>query len=145
MRLPAGHIAAALAALLSAGCISPHHSAATDVDPHRWTQGAEILVSDADTVTLHDAALFLRCNDRFDEDTLTVRIAVTSPDSLRCEEHFRMVIPRPKGPAALMREAVIPYRRRICFARSGDYRFTVTPLRPVRGVEAMGINLTKSE
>lgn len=146
MKRPVRLIAAATAALLLAGgCVSPHQSAATDVDPARWSAAAEILLPNADTVTLRDAALFLRCNDRFAEDTLTLRIATVTPDSLRFEEPFLLVIPRPEGPAAMMREVVIPYRRRILFTQSGDYRCFVVPTRPVRGVEAVGISLTKSQ
>lgn len=146
MKRPVRSIAAVTAVLLLAGgCVSPRQSAAADVDPVRWSGAAEIRLANADTVTLRDAALFLRCNDRFAEDTLTVRIATVTPDSLRFEEPFLLVIPRPEGPAAMMREAVIPYRQRILFTQSGDYRFIVTPVRPVRGIEAVGINMTKSE
>lgn len=87
----------------------------------------------------------LRCNDRFAEDTLTLRIATVTPDSLRFEEPFRLVIPRDESPAPLKREVAVPYRLRIRFTQSGDYRCILTPTRPVRGVEAVGINLTKSE
>ena len=95
-------------------------------------------------MSLRDAVIFLRCNDRFAEDTLTVRIATVTPDSLRFGEWFLLVIPHPKGPAALMREAAIPYRRRIRLTQHGDYRCSVTPVRPVRGVEAVGIDLQES-
>ena len=106
MRASARYIAAAAtAALLAGGCVSPHQSAATDVDPFRWELGAEILLPNADTVTLRDTEVFLRCNDRFAEDTLTVRIATVTPDSLRFGEWFLLVIPHPKGPAALIRSA----------------------------------------
>lgn len=146
MKSPARHIAAAAAAaFLAGGCVSPHQSAATDVDPFRWETGAEILLPNADTVTLRDAEVFLRCNDRFSEDTLTLRIATVTPDSLRFEEPFLLVIPRAGNPAALMREIVVPYRRRIRFAQSGDYRCILTPVRPLRGIEAVGINLEMSK
>ena len=105
---------------------------------------AEIRLPNADTVSLRDAVIFLRCNDRFAEDTLTVRIATVTPDSLRFGEWFLLVIPHPKGPAALMREAAIPYRRRIRLTQHGDYRCSVTPVRPVRGVEAVGVDLQQS-
>lgn len=145
MKRSAAHIAAAaVAALLAGSCVSPHQSAATDVDPVRWDSRAEIRLPNADTVTLRDAVIFLRCNDRFTEDTLTVRIATITPDSLRFGEWFLLVIPRSEGPAALMREASIPYRRRICLTQSGDYRCIITPIRPVRGIEAIGIDLEKS-
>lgn len=146
MKVSARHIVAATAAAwLAGGCISPHQSAATDVDPFRWEREAEIRLPNADTVTLRDAAVFLRCNDRFAEDTLTLRIATVTPDSLRFEEPFRLVIPRDESPAPLKREVAVPYRLRIRFTQSGDYRCILTPTRPVRGVEAVGINLTKSE
>ena len=117
-RMRQGLFAAAAALLLSgvAGCASDSWSAAADVNPSEWAAGAGILFPNADSLARYDATLFLRCNDRFAEDTLTVRIAVTTPDSLR---------------------------RAIRLGRTGDYRFTVTPTRPIRGVEAVGLTIRK--
>ena len=111
----------------------------TDVNALGWEAPATIVVTNTDTTTLRDMDLFLRYDDRMDEDTLTVRIAVVTPDS------FRLVLPAAHTPAALSREADLPYRRRIRFARTGDYCITVTPGRPVKGIEAVGINIVKSE
>ena len=135
----------ATAALLATGCLSPHQSAVTDVDAASWREAAHLTLPNSDTTTLRDLELFLRCNDLFTEDTLTVRIAVVTPDSLRHEEPFGLVFPPAHTPAALTREADIPYRRRVRFARTGDYLITITPGRPVRGVEAVGINIVKSQ
>ena len=126
------------------GCSSPCQTAAADVSPRRWEASAEIRLENVDTVMLRNAALFLRCNDRFTEDTLTVRIAALSPDSLRFEEPFLLALTRTNGPAALMREYLVPYRHRIRLGRTGEYRFLITPIRPVRGVEAIGIQLSES-
>lgn len=126
------------------GCTSPWQTAATDVNPAGWDRAVEIRIDNADTVTLRDAALFVRYDERFTEDTLTVRIATISPDSLRFEEPFLLAITRQDGPAALTRETPVAYRRRIRLTKEGEYRFIVTPLRPVRGVEAVGIRLAKS-
>ena len=115
----------------------------TDVNALGWEAPATIVVTNTDTTTLRDMDLFLRYDDRMDEDTLTVRIAVVTPDSLRHEEAFRLAAAH--TPAALSREADLPYRRRIRFARTGDYCITVTPGRPVKGIEAVGINIVKSE
>ena len=112
----------------------------TDVNALGWEAPATIVVTNTDTTTLRDMDLFLRYDDRMDEDTLTVRIAVVTPDSLRHEEAFRLVLPAAHTPAALSREADLPYRR-----RTGDYCITVTPGRPVKGIEAVGINIVKSE
>lgn len=137
---------AATAVLLlsvTAGCASDSRSAAADVNPAGWATGAEIVFPNADSLARYDATLFLRCNDRFAEDTLTVRITVTTPDSLRSEELFLLAIPRTPSPAPLVREAAVPYRRAVSFRRTGDYRFTVTPTRPIRGVEAVGLTIHK--
>ncbi len=126
------------------GCVSPCQSAATDINPAQWRHTAEIRIENTDTVTWRDAALFLRYDERFKEDTLTVRIAAVSPDSLRFEEYFLLAIPRTEGPAALTSEALIPYRIRLRLDRRGEYRWCITPVRNVRGVEAVGIRLSKS-
>lgn len=116
-----------------------------DVDASGWDSPVAIILTNNDTTTLRDMDLFLRYDGRMDEDTLTVRIAVITPDSLRHEEPFRLALPPIHTPAALSREADIPYRRRIRFARTGDYRISITPGRPVKGIEAVGINIVKSE
>lgn len=65
----------------------------TDVNASGWDTPAAIVFTNTDTTTLRDMDLFLRYDDRMDEDTLTVRIAVVTPDSLRHEEAFRLVLP----------------------------------------------------
>ena len=137
--------ALAAAALLAAGCMSPHGAVATDVNSASWSDPAPLTLANADTTTLRDVNLFLRCNDRFAEDSLTVRIRMRTPDSLQHEEPFVMVIPPAHTPAAISREADIPYRRRVRFDRTGDYHLTITPCRPVEGVEAVGIHIVKSQ
>ncbi|MDE5622022.1 MAG: hypothetical protein K2K30_04585 [Alistipes sp.] len=140
------HITAATAiALLAGSCYTSHRSTAVDTDARSWERAAVLTLRNADTLSLHDLRLFLRCDERFAEDTFSVRIAVTTPSVLRYEEPFLIAVPRDTGPAALMREHVVPYRRRIRFAEAGDYRISITPLRPLRGVEAVGIDLVKSE
>ena len=126
--------ALAAAALLAAGCMSPHGAVATDVNSASWSDPAPLTLANADTTTLRDVNLFL-----------TVRIRMRTPDSLQHEEPFVMVIPPAHTPAAISREADIPYRRRVRFNRTGDYHLTITPCRPVEGVEAVGIHIVKSQ
>lgn len=141
---------ASLAALVAlagtgAGCVTPHQSAASDVDPTEWSTPAEVVFPNTDTLSSRDIMLFLRCNERFEEDTLTVRIATVTPDSLRCVELVPLRISRTRTPAALTFETAIPYRRAVRLERTGDYRFFITPNRPVQGVEAVGIHLTDND
>lgn len=118
---------------------------AADVDPLAWDAPVDVAWENADTTTLRDVSVFVRCNDGFAGDTLTVRIATLTPDSLRCEEPLLLGIARTPGPAALGQESVVPYRRMSLFGRPGTYRMTITPVRPVRGIEAVGIHIVTSE
>lgn len=133
----------AVLAVLGAACATPHRTAVTDVSPLAWCDEVEIPFENADTLSLLDLSIFLRCNNRFAEDTLTVRIGLRTPDSLRCEEPFILAVPRVDGPAALVREAVVPYRRRVRLDRSGRYVLSVAPSRCVRGVEAVGVDIVE--
>ncbi|WP_418992467.1 hypothetical protein [Alistipes sp.] len=144
MRSPAGNRGRSLlcAAVLSlAGCISPREGMVTDVDPVRWDAPAGVVIPNADTTSLREMALFLRLNDRFGDDTVSFRIEVRTPDSLRCEETVLFAVPRGQSSAARARIADIPYRSRVQFPLTGDYRLTVTPCRPLQGVEAVGVRL----
>lgn len=144
MHLGARHIRFSLlgaAATLAVGCVSPREGMVTDVNPACWDAPAGITIPNADTTSLREVALFLRLNDRFTDDTLSLRIEVRTPDSLRREETVQFAIPRRQPPAARARIAVLPYRSRVRFGRAGDYLMTVTPCRPVGGVEAVGVKL----
>lgn len=132
-------------ALLLAGCLTSHRSVATDVDPEEWAAAAEIVIPNADTLAHCDLSFYLRFDERFRDDTLTLRIEVRTPDSLRFDESFLFCAAHPRRPAAVRSEAAAAYRRRATFARSGDYRFLVTPVRPVAGVEAVGLHIAESE
>lgn len=115
-----------------------------DTPPEDWRTGIVLTVPNTDTLTERDITLYLRLNERFDDDTLTLRIATLTPDSLRCEETVLLTAPRGNTPAALNRIAEALYRRRAVFSRMGDYRIILTPCRSVTGVEAAGIHLEKS-
>lgn len=138
-------VAIVAVAAVATGCITPHQSAACDVDPFGWSTTAEVVFDNADTLSLRDAEFFLRCDERFDTDTLTLRVATVAPDSLRFVEYVSLHIPPVTTPAPLTAEAVVPYRRRIRLAQQGAYRFFITPCRSVRGVEAIGIHFAPSD
>lgn len=140
-----GRMAALLLPLLAAvccgSCVTPRLSVAADTDPAAWHETAEMTLRNDDTLARRNLSLFLRCNDRFEEDTLTVHVAMLTPDSLRFGEPFLLTLRHDRRPASLASETVIPYRRRVRFGRTGDYRIRITPARPVRGVEAVGIHI----
>ncbi|MEG0498796.1 MAG: hypothetical protein RR996_02090 [Alistipes sp.] len=136
---------AIIAALLLAGCTSPHQVAVTDVSATAWRDSAQVTIYNADTLTLRDLNLLVRSNEAFEGDTLTLCVSVTSPDTLRYSELFTLHIPHSRHAASLRREAEIPYRLSVMLADTGNYQFTFRPTRPVRGVEAVGIHLLKND
>ncbi len=140
-RLPAS----ALAALLAGSCLSARVSTAVDVDTRAWRRAATFVLPNSDTAALRDLRLFLRCDERFAEDTVTFRITVTTPGRLRFEELFLAATPRTQSSAALLGERIIPYRRAVRFAETGDYRISIAPLRTLKGVEAVGLDIVQSE
>ena len=148
-KTPKGTVVKRLACLLlagtaiavSGGCAQPGRSYVADVDPQGWGTGTVLTLPNDDTLTMYDLEIFLRCNDRFAEDTLTLRIETITPDSLHVEEFLHVPFPQSQTPAAVARETKVPYRRRVLLRQSGDYRMILTPTRRVRGVEAVGATL----
>ncbi len=130
---------------LGSSCtVKPRISSAADTGG-AWDGEVRILFANDDSLACGDMNLFLRCNDRFHEDTLSVRITLHTPDSLRHAEDLQLVFPASEStPAALVREVVIPYRRDVQLGRCGEYTISVAPSRRVEGVESVGINLVKS-
>ncbi len=129
---------------LVVGCSSPYRSIVADVDATAWVDPVELILPNAATLDCYDWQLFVRGDDRIAADTFTLRIAVVTPDSLRFEESFLVRLPARPVPAAVLSEADIDYRRRVRLSRSGDYRLTIRPLYPLRGIEAVGIQTVKS-
>lgn len=124
--------------LWAAGCTSPCTAVMTDVNPAGWCLPAEVSITNTDTLAARELHVVLRSTGAFAGDTLTLRIGVCAPDSLCYEEPFPVRLSPPKaGPVA--RETRTLYRSRVILADTGRYRFTITPVRSVRGVEAVGL------
>ena len=104
-----------LALLPAAGCLSPHRSAVADVDPLGWREAAEVRFPNADTLAVCDLWLVVRYDAAF-----------------------------AGGPSPLLCDTAVLYRRRAVLRCAGDYRMTIRPCRPVRGIEAVGVTIEKS-
>lgn len=143
MRCIAAGLAAA--AWLATGCSTPYRSVVADVDAGTWDTPIELTLPNTDTLNPYDWQFFVRCDERIVPDTFTVRIAVVTPDTLRFEEPFAVQLPACTTPAARLCETLLDYRRRVRLSRTGDYRLTITPVRPLRGIEAVGIQTVESD
>lgn len=135
----------AAAAWLATGCSTPYRSVVADVDAGAWNAPVELTMPNTDTLNNYDWQFFVRSDERIAPDTFTVRIAVVTPDSLRFEEPFAVQLPVCTTPAARLCENLLDYRRRVRLSRTGDYRLTIRPVRPLRGIEAVGIQTVVSD
>ncbi len=133
------------AVMMMWSCGTGRQSYATDTDLKQWDGGAEILLPNIDTTTRRDISVFIFHTDVFREDTLSLRITTTTPDSLYHSEPLLFVTHHRKNAVGMSCEDVVAYRRNVVFDKQGDYKMTITPLRPVKGVAAVGIQLSKSE
>ena len=127
-----------LALLPAAGCLSQHRSAVADVDPLGWREAAEVRFPNADTLAVCDLWLVVRYDAAFAGGPVDLEVTTVAPDSLRATEPFTLRLAPSRGPSAVL------YRRRAVLRCAGDYRMTIRPCRPVRGIEAVGVTIEKS-
>lgn len=131
-----------LLALLSTGCIAPVESVAADLPAEGWSGPVTLRYANGDTLARRELRLFLRLDETFRQDSLTLRIETRTPDSLRTVEYHRLVFGGPRSATPLQTVVEIPYRRDVQLRCTGDYLFVLTPVRPLRGAEAVGLRLT---
>lgn len=120
-------------------CTAPEQAFVTDVKCFDAAHPAIIRMHHTQPDTSGELRIFMRTDDRFTEDSLTVRIDSFSPDSLRCTEYHRLVFRRGHRINAIKSIVEIPYRRQVVLKEAGNYYFTLTPTRPVAGIEAVGM------
>lgn len=135
-------IAAGWCVAMGSSCLSPQQVYVTDTNPNKWLHPAEVVVPNADTATLRDLTLILRTNTSLESDTLTLRIGLEAPDSLRYEELFTLRMERAPRAAAIRPLTERLYREEAILCDTGRYRFRITPTHTVRGIEAVGIRIT---
>ena len=81
----------------------------------------------------------------FAGDPVDLEVTTVAPDSLRLTETFTLRLAPSYGPSPLLRDTAVLYRRRAVLRREGEYRMAIRPSEPVRGIEAVGITIEKSE
>lgn len=129
----------ALGGLFTVACTAPEESYVTDVKHFDPDHTALVKVKNHRTGARGELKLFLRADDRFQEDSLTIKIVTYTPDSLRTEELHRLILPRGGRINALKSVIEIPYRRGVELREQGHYYFALTPTRSVEGIEAVGL------
>lgn len=130
---------------LLTGCIRPTQAVMEDVNPYGWEEMAAVEIENGDTATLRDLNLVIRANRDFRADSLHLELTLINPDSAYYAEEVSLAMQHRRMPAALRMTDEIPYRRSVVLNRMGSYRLVIRPLKEVEGVEAVGINIVKSE
>lgn len=133
----------ALCGLFTVACTAPEESYVTDVLHFDPDHTAIVKVKNHRAGARGELKIFLRVDDRFQEDSLTVKIVTYTPDSLRTEELHRLILPRGGRINALKQVLEIPYRRSVELREEGHYYFALTPTRSVEGIEAVGLLFRK--
>ena len=123
----------------------PTQAVMKDVNPYGWHSEVSVEIPNGDTTTLRDLYLTLRTNRRFQADSLGVTILLIDPDSCHYSEEVYFALKHQRSPAALRAIHELPYRRWAKFDRIGTYTLRIAPLKEQQGIEAVGINIIKSE
>lgn len=134
-----------MAAALLSGCVAPQQTAVADVDARAWCDDAAVFVENGDTVSVRDILLFVRYDDRCPRGVLPLTVTTVAPDSTRFSEPFTLQLDPQHSAAALRGEQVVTYRRRVVLSQRGAYRMIFRPDSVAAGIEAIGINIVKSE
>lgn len=137
-----GLMAAAIVSL-AGGCLSPHRAAVADVDPRAWRESVCVTFENTDTLTPRDLYVVVRYAGLRGaaNDTLRMEVETLAPDSVRYVEQVAVVLPASGRAAALRPQLRQLYRRAAVLGLRGRYRMTFTPASPVRGVEAVGLDI----
>lgn len=128
-------------AVTLAGCRSVDVMDMADVPVRHWHHGVELKLTPPDTQTLYDLDLLIRYNHNFTVDTLTLWFRTRSNDTLVYTERCRFELPMSQRPAAIRPVVSLPWRCGVRFSAQEPCRIRITPLQPVRGIEAVGIRL----
>lgn len=132
-----------LALLLLSGCIAPQPVEMHDVDPRGWAEPVTLVVANDDTLSLRRLSFVVRYDTDFRDDAVELDLNVIQPDAASFSENVLLCPSRPYSPSSVATTETIAYRDNSVLCQRGNYLFTITPLKPVRGVEAIGINIER--
>ena len=130
-------------ALLCVGCLAPRSADMASVDGCCWDSAAEIKVENIDTLSLRNIAVALRYNSNFRGTVLPLNIKVVAPDGRTFNEPFTLHLEGVKRATTISQSVAIPYRKSALLAMKGLYTFIIEPCAVVKGVEAVGVEITE--
>ncbi|MBR1961642.1 MAG: hypothetical protein IKA26_01625 [Alistipes sp.] len=144
MRGLRGIILAAVMVAFSA-CLAPQSAHMTGVDARSWRRAESITYINNDTLSLRDMNIVLRHNSDLKQNTLPLKIAITTPDARYFEEIREVKLQQSKTAFTVAATNSIPYRTNVLLSQRGCYIISFEPLSEVRGVEAIGVEFSDNK
>ncbi len=140
---------AVAATALLAACCAEQESFMSAVSPREWSQAVQVVYPNADTLSRRSISVVVRYNNNFRADTLPLRMTVSPPgagaDDARFTERVEFLPQCPRTKPGIATVECFAYRRHSVLPQSGGYTFTIEPCTPLKGVEAIGINIEKEQ
>ena len=126
------------------GCTTAHRSLMTEVHGGIWSEPAVVTLTNSDTTGFYDLRIAL-WHDALTEGTkANIMVRTETPDSLWVEEPLVLTVADDGRSRSSGHETSCIYRRSVRLVREGDYRIILTPVSPLRGIRAVGIDLEPS-
>ena len=133
----------AIGVLLLSGCIAPQTTIMRDVNPREWNEPVTFVVDNDDTVSFRRLAFAIKYNNALRDKAISLDINIIQPDAASFGETVDLYPSHHDTPSVVSSVETIIYRESSVLRQRGNYLITITPLHPVRGVEAIGINIEK--
>ncbi|MGN0007813.1 MAG: hypothetical protein ACI35T_06925 [Alistipes sp.] len=134
-------IVATLVLMLLSGCIAPQNSVVRDVDSCEWSEPVTLVVDNDDTLSMRRLSFVIRYNADFRADVVGLKVNVIQPDAASFSESVSVYPLHTSSTSSVSTVETITYRESSVLRQRGSYLFTITPLHPVCGIEAIGINI----
>lgn len=134
-------IAVLLVLVFFSGCIAPQHSVVRDVDAREWSEPVTLVVDNDDTLSMRRLSFVIRYNADFRSEVVGLKVNVIQPDAASFTETVSVYPQHTSSPSSVSTIETIAYRESSVLLQRGSYLFTITPLHPVCGIEAIGINI----
>ena len=139
--LRVGTILAIFLSLVCTSCFAPEVTEMASIEGSEWNKEVHVEVANSDTLSLRNLSIAVRTNSRFRESELALKIQTLTPDGRSFEEECHL--PIKVGRSAIVAQSVaLPYRSDVCLAQQGKYIFVLTPLAPIKGIEAVGVAIS---
>ncbi len=135
-----------LCAVVSVGCVASHNTVVENVDVDWWGETKSFVVENVDTTTHRDIEIFVRYHpSKIEADSICLMVDISTPDTLSLRE--RVVVYLPSQQASQRSVCIVssPYRRHVVWSEIGAYKIDISPVVDYSGVEAIGVNIVKSE